>query len=205
MVQRKYSEKATSTNKQKENKKQKNVWLSGRLHIEGRLNEGPRLQRKRSKTKTNVTPEKDAIASANKTPGGYKFTPLVASQQGRANRHESACFGLSSSWSFPSRSFGHTTACRSSALAFSATIHFAMKCSAPCSVVLRHSPSSWAAVFHWSALMPKALGSSRKHPIHSFLWSLTQPAPPTISHHALRQSRILHACQKPRKQDPPSA
>ena len=26
--------------------KKKHVWLSGRLHIEGRLNEGPRLQRK---------------------------------------------------------------------------------------------------------------------------------------------------------------
>ena len=29
------------------------IWLSGRLHIEGRLNEGPRLQRKHKiKTKT---------------------------------------------------------------------------------------------------------------------------------------------------------
>ena len=27
-------------------KTKKHVWLSGRLHIEGRLNEGPRLQRK---------------------------------------------------------------------------------------------------------------------------------------------------------------
>ena len=27
-------------------KKNKHVWLSGRLHIEGRLNEGPRLQQK---------------------------------------------------------------------------------------------------------------------------------------------------------------
>ena len=44
--------------------------------------------------------------------------------------------------------FGHTTACRSPALVFSAAIHFAMKCSAPCSAVLRHSPSSWAAVFY---------------------------------------------------------
>ena len=44
--------------------------------------------------------------------------------------------------------FGHTTACRSPALVFSAPIHFAMKCSAPCSAVLRHSPSSWAAVVH---------------------------------------------------------
>ena len=64
--------------------------------------------------------------------------------------------------------FGHTTACRSPAMVFSAAIHFAMKCSAPCSAVLRHSPSSWAAVVHWSALMPKGLRSSRKHSIHSF-------------------------------------
>ena len=92
-------------------KKRKHAWLSGRLHIEGRLNEGPRLQRKhedekRSKAKQNkvkVTPEKDMI-SANQTPGGHKFAPLVASQQGRANQHEPACFGLSSPWPFPSRS-----------------------------------------------------------------------------------------------------
>ena len=42
---KKYSEKATS--KKKQGKKNKHhVRLSGRLHIEGRLNEGPRLQRK---------------------------------------------------------------------------------------------------------------------------------------------------------------
>ena len=35
---------------------------------------------------------------------------------------------------------GHTIACRSPALDFSAAIHFAMKRSAPCSAVLRHSP-----------------------------------------------------------------
>ena len=88
------------------------MWLSGRLHIEGRLNEGPRLQRKHEdekrgkakQNKTNVTPEKDVMTSANQTPGGHKFAPLVASQQGRANQHEPACFGLSSPWSFPSRS-----------------------------------------------------------------------------------------------------
>ena len=44
------------------------------------------------------------MASANQTPGGYKFAPLVTSQQGRANQLEPACFGLSSSWFFPSRS-----------------------------------------------------------------------------------------------------
>ena len=41
---------------------------------------------------------------ANQTSGGYKFAPLVASQQGQANQHEPACFGLASPWSFPSRS-----------------------------------------------------------------------------------------------------
>ena len=49
--------------------------------------------------KTNVTSQKDVMASANQTPGGYKFAPLVASQQGRANQHKPACFGLSSPWS----------------------------------------------------------------------------------------------------------
>ena len=54
--------------------------------------------------KTKATPEKGVMASANQTPGGYKFVPLVASQQERASQHEPACFGLSSPWSFPSRS-----------------------------------------------------------------------------------------------------
>ena len=44
------------------------------------------------------------MTSVNQTPGGHKFAPLVAIQQGRANQHEPACFGLSSPWSFPSRS-----------------------------------------------------------------------------------------------------
>ena len=77
--------------------------------------------------------------------------------------------------------FGHTTACRSPALAFAAANPYVMKCSAPCSAVPRHSPPSWTAVVHWSALMPKALRSSRKRPIHSFSWPSTQPALPTNS------------------------
>ena len=113
------------------------------------------------------------MTSANQTPGGYKFAPLVASQQGRANQH----LLWATLFLVLPVTFEHTTACRSPALVFSATIHFAMKCSA----VLRHSPSSWVAVVHWSALMPKALRSSMKHRIHSFSWPLTQPAPPTIS------------------------
>ena len=37
---------------------------------------------KTKQNKTKVTPEKDAMASANQAPGGYKFAPLVASKQG---------------------------------------------------------------------------------------------------------------------------
>ena len=47
-------------------------------------------------------------------------------------------------------------------------LHFAMKCSALYSAVLRHSPSSWAAVVHWLVLIPKVLGSSRKVHAHSY-------------------------------------
>ena len=75
----------------------------------------------------------------------------------------------------------YTTVCRSLALAFSTAIHFAMKRSASCSAVLRHPPASWAAVVYWSALMPKALRSSRKHPIHSFSCPLPSPRPPINS------------------------
>ena len=121
------------------------------------------------------------MAFANQTPRGYKFATLVASQQRRANQHEPACFGLSSPRSFLSRA-GIPLYC-TTALTFSAEIHFAMKCSAPCSAVLRHHPPSWAAVVHWSTLMPKALKSSRKHPIHSFSWPPTQLTPPTIFPH----------------------
>ena len=90
-------------------KNKKHVWLSARLRIEGRLNEGPRLQRsigtknEVKQNKRNKHQRKNAMASASQTPGGYKFAPLVASQQGRANQNE-PCFGLSSSWFFPSRS-----------------------------------------------------------------------------------------------------
>ena len=139
------------------------------------------------------------MISASQTPRGYKFAPLVASQQGRANQHEPACFV----WAILSLvlpvTFGHTTACRSPALAFSAAIHFAMKCSAPCSAVLRHPRSSWAAVVHWSALMPKALRSSRKHPIHySFSWSPTQqPAPPTNSPNMTHFGSLVSSMRAP--------
>ena len=57
-------------------------------------------QNKTNKSKHSTrerTPEKDTMASANQTPRGYKFAPLVVSQHRRANQHEPACFGLSSS------------------------------------------------------------------------------------------------------------
>ena len=54
-------------------------------------------------------------------------------------------------------------------------------------------PSFWAALVHWSALVPKALTSSRENPINSF----SCPPPPLLEHHALRQSRVLHARHNP--------
>ena len=89
--------------------------------------------------------------------------------------------------------FGHPTACRSPPLIFSVAIHFAMKHSAPCSAVLRHSPSFWAAVVHWLVLMPKALRSSRKHPIHSYFWLTTQP-PTTIPNITHLGSLVFSMC-----------
>ena len=81
---------------------------------------------------------------------------------------------------------GHITACRSPALAFFAAIHFAMKRYVSCSAVLPHFRSYWAAVVHWSALMPKALRLSRKHPIHPFSCPPTEHAP------IINSSNITH-------------
>ena len=110
---------------------------------------------------------------------GHKLAALVANQLSRANQDEHAFFGHSRHVPI------HTTECRSPALAFSPATYFAMKRSAPCSSALRHSPSSWATVVHWSALIPKALRSWRRHPIHSFSCPSTQPAlpisPPNIT------------------------
>ena len=126
------------------------------------------------------------MISAKQTPAGYKFAPFVASQlENKGERTSTGPLALGYPALGPSRHVGHTIACRSPALAFSAAIHFAMKCSAPCSAVLRHSPSSWAIFVHWSVLMPKALRLSRKHLIHSFSCPTTQLTPPPI----LRTSR----------------
>ena len=36
------------------------------------------IKTKTKQNKTNVTPDKDDMTSANQTPGGYRFAPLVA-------------------------------------------------------------------------------------------------------------------------------
>ena len=145
------------------------------MHIVERLNEGSRFQsmykdenENETKTKNKIlTPDKRNMTSANHTPGGYRFVPLEANQLWRENQPENACFGLS----YPSLALPvtlrHSTACRSPALALSVSIYFAMRRSALSSTALRQSRSSWAAVVHRSALIPKALRSSRKHSIHS--------------------------------------
>ena len=81
---------------------------------------------------------------------------------------------------YPSRQVRTYTAIyRSPSLTFSAAIQLTMKRSALCSSALRHYPSSWATGVLWSALIPKALRSFRRHPVHSFPCPPTQPAPPS--------------------------
>ena len=183
MVQKILGKSDISKRPKRKNKK-KHAWLSGRLLIEGRLNEGQRLQRKHrdqneaKQNRRNTREKRHGICKPIARRIQVRFTcdqSTRASEPARARLLWAILF-----LALPVM-FGHTTACRSPALVFSATIHFAMKCPAPYSAVLRHSPSSSAAVVHWSALMPKALRSSKKHPIHSFSWPPTQPAPPTIS------------------------
>ena len=147
------------------------------------------------------------MTCANQTPGEYNFALFVASQQGRTNQHKPVCFGRSSHWSFSLRSGIPLYAVVRPWPSLQQTNHSAMKCSTLCSAVLRYSPSSWAAVIHWSALMPKAVRSSRKqpHPLFFLVPHATRNPHHFSEHHALRQSRILHARHKPRKQDPPPA
>ena len=153
-------------------------------------------RRKRNKIKTNVTPEKDDMTSANQTPGGYKFAPLVASQRGRANQHEPACFGLSSPWFFPSRS--------------DILLHAVVQ---PwLSLQRQFLHETFRPLFRRPALSPLALDCSRPlvgvdaesskvvqeapHPLF-FLAPHAARAPHQFSEHqALRWSRILHARHK---------
>ena len=131
------------------------------------------------------------MTSANQTPGGYGFAPLVASQQGLANQHEPACFGLSSPGSFPSRS----------GIPLHAVVQPWFSLQHPfCHEMLR-------PLFRRSAPFPLVLGCSRPlvgveaensevvseapHPL--FLLPPTQPAPPPF----LRASRTLAVSYSP--------
>ena len=166
-----------------------------RRTIERRAVASTKSQRQKRK-KTNGTPEKDYMISVNQTPGGYK-SPIRATCGKSTMASEPARARLL--WAILSLvlpvAFGHITACRSSALASAVAIHFAMKCSAPCSAVLRYFPPSWAAVVvHWLALMPIALRSPRKHPIHSIPCPPHSPRPPPI----LQTSRTSAVSYPPR-------
>ena len=145
------------------------------------------------------------MRSANQTPGEHNLASLVVSQQGRANQHEPACFGLSSPWSFPSR--------------LGIQLHGVVQPWFSCNDPFCHE--MFRPLFCRSAPFPLVLGCSHPlvgvdaessevvqeppHPL--FLLALhTARAPNHFSeYHTLRQSRILHARHKSRKQDPPSA
>ena len=78
-------------------KKWKHVWLSGRLHIEGRLNEGPRLQRKHKdqeneakQNKRNTRERRHDICKPNARMIQVRATCGYSNQQGRANQDEPA-------------------------------------------------------------------------------------------------------------------
>ena len=86
MVQ-KYSKKATSPKKQKKGRKEEKLVAVGALAYRRMENDWTKgrdfSETKKSKTKenkTNITPEKNDMTSANQTLGRYKFAPLVASQ-----------------------------------------------------------------------------------------------------------------------------
>ena len=87
--------------------------------------------------------------------------------------------------------FGHVSECRNASLALSAAIHFAMKRYVPCLAVLSHSPSSWAAIVHWSVFIPKSLRSPRRHLIHSFSCPSEETAPPTSSPNITRFGSLV--------------
>ena len=154
------------------------MWLSGRLHIEGRLNEGPRLERKHkdeNELKKNIRNTRGRRHGICKPNARRIQVRATCGQSTRASEPARARLLWAILFLALPVTFRHTSVCFSPALASSAAIYLAMKCSAPCSAVLRHPPSSWAAVVHWSALMPKALRSSRKHPMHSFSWRHSPP------------------------------
>ena len=189
----------------------KHVWLSGRLCIsKGDITRdrgfNETIKTKTKLNQTNVTPEKDAMTSGNQTPGGYKFAPLGASQQGRANQHESACLGLSSPWSFPSRLAMPLHAVVQPWLSLQRSI-------SPWNVPPLVPPS-------WAIPSRPGLQSSIGRRQCRKLWGRpgntpstlfpgpphsTRPPPFLRTSQTSRQSRILHARHKSRKQHPPPA
>ena len=128
------AQKNTRKKRYLQKRKNKHVWLSGRLHIEGRLNEGPRLQRKHKdkneakQYKCNTRERRHDICKPNARRAQVRAT---CGQSTRASEPARARL----LWAILSLvlpvTFGHTTACRSPALFFSAAIHFAMKCRRP--------------------------------------------------------------------------
>ena len=167
------------------------------MYIEERLKAAALVKAKilkRNKNKPNVMLEKDNTTSVRRI---QIHASTMASEPARAR-----CI-----WAIPPLvlpvTFGHTTSCRSRALIFSATIYFAMKRSTSCSDILRHPPSSWAAVVHWSAFYTESTEVVQETP-HQLLFLAPDVAraPHQLSaHHALRQSRNLNARHKSRQKD----
>ena len=143
------------------------------------------------------------------TTGGYKFAPLVDSQTILTSEPaRRRLLWAIRSLVFPV-TFGHpTTACRSPVLTFSAHNPF------------RHE--TFRPLFRRSAPFPLVLGCSSRplvggnaeifevvqgisHPLFSPPPHAARARHQFSEHHSLRQSRVLHARNKAREQDPPPA
>ena len=167
------------------------------MYIEERLKAAALVKAKilkRNKNKPNVMPEKGNTTSVQRI---QIHASTMASEPARARLLWAISFLV-----LPV-TFGHTTSCRSLALIFSVTIYFAMKRSTPCSDILRHSPSSWAAVVHWSAFYTESTEVVQETP-HQLLFLAPDVAraPHQLSaHQVLRQSRNLNARHKSRQKD----
>ena len=113
--------------------------------IEARLNEGPRLQRNHEdkneakQNKGDTRGRRHGICKPNARRIQVRATCVWSTRASEPAQVSLLTAILSLVLPV---TFGHTTACRSPALASSGAIDFAIKCSAPCSAVLRHSPLS---------------------------------------------------------------